>query len=141
MLAGTSRSHLRHDFFEEKLPGFQGESRHSHWAPQQPGREGFFVQLWSQRVSISTTAPGDGTKATHKCPCMLYGHGASMREVVSRAEANRLDKKQEVARRAGGTFYAVQLLYAPGIGRANVYLLSGHMSEWAQGPSRLEWRP
>ena len=61
--------------------------------PQQPGREGFFVQLWSQRVSISTTAPGDGTKAKPTCPCVLYGHEASMWEVVSRAEANRLVKK------------------------------------------------
>lgn len=136
MLTRTSRSHLRHHFFEEKLPGFHGESRHSHWVPQQVGREGFFVQLWSQRASISTMAPGDGTKAKHKCPCMLYGHEASMWETMSRAEASCLGKKEEIARKRGLSVQPSSCVLLAG--RANVYPLSGHMSEWAQGPNRLD---
>lgn len=36
------------------------------------GGEDFYVQLWSQRSSISPRTSQDGAKAGHKCPCMLH---------------------------------------------------------------------
>lgn len=95
VLAGPSRSHLRHHFFAEKLPGFQGEAG---TAIGSPNRLEGKSSLYSCGARELATVPWP-LEAKHKSPCVLYGHEASMWEAVSRAEANCLGKKEEVTRK------------------------------------------